>query len=255
MGTETAINWRDWAARWERQQNGGLPGREERFRLMLDVVGKQRGGGALRLLDLCCGPGSIGARALARFPQASVVATDIDAWTVEMGRQTVGRDYPGRITWLEADLRQDGWDADLEPGSFDAVLTATAVHWFQPEDQVRLYRQLAALLAEGGLFLNADHFPTGAPTLDPLAKALLKAQQDEHFAQSGMENWYAYWDAARAEPAFAALLDERDRRFGNRPPAPYKTIAFHREALLAAGFREVSEIWRYYEDAVLVALR
>lgn len=255
MDTVTAIDWRAWAARWERQQNGGLPGREERFRLMLDVVARQRGDGALRFLDLCCGPGSISARALARFPQASTVATDIDAWTVEMGRQTVGRDYPGRIEWLEADLRRDGWDVDLAPGSFDAVLTATAIHWFQPEDQLRLYRRLAALLAEGGLFLNADHFPTGAPTLDPLARALLDAEKDANFARPGAETWYAYWEAARAEPTFAALLAERDRRFGERQPAPYKTAAFHREALLAVGFREVGEIWRFFEDAVLVALR
>jgi SAM-dependent methyltransferase len=255
MSIETAIDWRAWATRWERQQNGGLPGREDRFRLMLDLVARQRGHGALRLLDLCCGPGSISARALARFPEASVVAAEIDPWTVEMGRQTVGHDYPGRITWLEADLRHDGWDADLAPGSFDAVLSATAVHWFQPEDQLRLYRRLAALLAEGGLFLNADHFPTGAPTLDPLSRALLDAEKEANFDRPDGENWYAYWDAARAEPAFAALLTERDRRFGERQPSPYKTTAFHREALLAAGFREVSEFWRYHEDAVLVALR
>lgn len=146
----TAIDWRDWAARWERQQNGGLPRREERFRLTLDVVARQRGVGAPRLLDLCCGPGSISARALARFPQASVVAIDIDPWLVEIGRQTVGRDHSDRVAWLEADLRRDGWDTDLAPDSFDAVLTATAVHWFQPEDQLRLYRQVAALLAKGG---------------------------------------------------------------------------------------------------------
>jgi SAM-dependent methyltransferase len=173
MSTEMAIDWRDWAARWERQQNGGLPGREVRFRVMLDLVARHgtrvsgAGEGALRLLDLCAGPGSISARALARFPAATVVAAEIDPWTVEMGRRTVGQDYPGQITWLEADLRRDGWDADLAPGSFDAILSATAVHWFQPEDQLRLYRRLAALLADGGLFLNADHFPVGTPTLDP----------------------------------------------------------------------------------------
>lgn len=255
MSIATAIDWRAWAARWERQQNGGLPGREERFRLMLDFVARRRGEGALRLLDLCCGPGSISARALARFPQATVVAAEIDPWTVEMGRQTVERDHPGRITWLEADLRRDDWDTDLAPGTFDAVLSATAVHWFQPEDQLRLYRRLAALLAPGGLFLNADHFPTGAPTLDPPSRALLDAQKDANFAQPGMETWYAYWDDARAEPAFADLIAERDRRFGERQPSPYKTVAFHREALLASGFREVSEIWRFYEDAVLVGLR
>ena len=82
MSAELALDWREWATRRERQQNGGLPGRERRCRLMLGVVEKQRGDRAIRLLDLCCGPGPSGARALARFPLAPVAATDIDAWTV-----------------------------------------------------------------------------------------------------------------------------------------------------------------------------
>lgn len=123
---------------------------------------------------------------------------DLDPWLVEMGRRTVGREFPGRVEWREADLRRDDWMADLDPGSFDAVLTATALHWFQPEDLADLYRQLAGLLAEGGLFLNADHYPVGVATLDGLARGAQQAIQAANFARPGAEDWAAYWDAASA---------------------------------------------------------
>jgi hypothetical protein len=32
-------------------------------------------------------------------------------------------------------------------------------------------------------------------------------------------------------------------------------VEFHREALLAAAFTEVGEIWRDHDDAILLALR
>ena len=232
-----------------------MPDREERFTTMLDYVARQRGDGPLRILDLCCGPGSISARTLQRFPQATVLAVDIDPWLVEMGRQTVERDWPGRIAWLEADLRRDDWTADLAPGSFDAIMSATALHWIQPEDLIGVYRRLAGLLAEGGAFLNADLLVTGSPTIDALTLAFEQAIEAECFARPGAEDWAKYWDAARAEPAFAALLAERDRRFGDRPPVKYPGIAFHHEALRAVGFRETGEIWRHHRDAILLAIR
>ena len=33
-----SVNWSDWLQRWDRQQRGYLPEREQRFEVMLDVV-------------------------------------------------------------------------------------------------------------------------------------------------------------------------------------------------------------------------
>lgn len=253
--TDTAIDWRAWMGRWDRQQGGYLPDREERFALMLDYVARQRGEGPLRLLDLCCGPGSISARALARFPEATVVAVDLDPWLLTLGRETFGRDWPGRITWVEGDLRDDGWLADLAPDSFDAVLSATALHWFHAAELVPVYQKVAGLLAAGGIFLNADHFPLGEPTLDGLIGDAEVAMQAANFAQPGAEDWAAFWAAVGAEPAFAELVAERERRFSYRSPVSKPRVAFHHEALRAVGFRETGELWRQRRDAILAAVR
>lgn len=253
--TATGIDWQSWMGRWDRQQEGYLPDREERFALQLDYVARQRGDGPLRLLDLCCGPGSIGARALRRFPAATIVAIDLDPWLLELGRQTVGREWPNRIAWREADLRDPAWLADLAPGSFDAVLSSTALHWFHAEELTAIYRGLATLLAEGGIFLNADHMVSGAPTLDGLVKEAEVAMQAANFAQPGAEDWGAFWAAIGAEPAFAALVAERERRFSYRAPVTIPPIGFHHAALRAVGFRESGELWRRGRDAILAALR
>lgn len=252
---ENGIDWRGWMTRWDKQQEGYLPDREERFALMLDYVARQRGDGPLRLLDLCCGPGSISARALRRFPQATVVAVDLDPWLLALGRETVGRDWPQRITWQEADLRDTAWLGALEPGSFDAVLSATALHWFHAEELAVIYRGVASVLMEGGIFLNADHFILGSPLLDALVQGAEQEMQAANFAQPGTEDWAMFWAAVGAEPAFAALVAERERRFSYRSPIDKPRAASHQEMLRAAGFRECGELWRQRRDAILAAVR
>src|SRR5215468_11140211 len=67
--TTTGTDWTAWQRSWDRQQEWYMPDREERFRIMLDMV-EGLVGTAPRVLDLACGTGSITARLLARFPEA-----------------------------------------------------------------------------------------------------------------------------------------------------------------------------------------
>jgi ubiquinone/menaquinone biosynthesis C-methylase UbiE len=67
MNVVSATDAGRWAARWDEQQERYLPQREERFQIILDVV-ERVVGTSPRLLDVCCGTGSISRRALERFP-------------------------------------------------------------------------------------------------------------------------------------------------------------------------------------------
>jgi trans-aconitate methyltransferase len=239
----------DLAARWEGQQERYLPHRVERFQIMLDVVTRQTDDSDLRLLDLCCGTGSISRRVLARFPSASILAVDMDPAHLELGRRSLG-DW---VEWRDADLRNQGWADDLPGDSFDAVLSATAIHWFQPEEVVSMYRTLAGLLRVGGVFANADHMPVSPSPIAALSQELLDEWQATHL--HGAEDYYAYRDALRADPELRSLVDEGDRRFADKPPGVAAPLSFHREALIAAGFATADEVWRHHADAILVALR
>jgi SAM-dependent methyltransferase len=239
---------RNWIDRWDEQQERYLPHREERFQIMLDLI-RPAGSQDVRLLDLCCGTGSISARALERFPRASILAVDWDPVHLELGRRALGE----RVEWLDADLRSSEWAAGLEAGSFDAVLSATAIHWFLPDDVVTLYRTLAGLLRKGGIFANADHLPVSSPQIAALSQELLDGWQAERLAEG--EDYHAYRDALRGDPELEPFVAEGDRRFAKKPAGVAAPIDFHRAALVAVGFQAVDEVWRHHADAILVALR
>jgi ubiquinone/menaquinone biosynthesis C-methylase UbiE len=245
--TSTRAN--DFASRWDSQQERYLPHREERFSLMLDFVAGAVEGSKLRLLDLCCGTGSISKRALGRFPAASILAVDNDPAHLELGRRALG----DRVEWRDADLHNQRWADDLEDASFDAVLSATAIHWFQPNEVVAMYRTLARLLRRDGVFANADHMPVSSEPIAARSQKLLDAWQAEQLRDG--EDYYVYRDALREDPELRPLVEEGDRRFADKPAGVAAPLAFHREALLVAGFATADEPWRHLADAILVAIR
>ena len=151
-----------WQESWDRQQEGFLPDREHRIAAMLDVVDAVtavdgRGGATapVRLLDLAGGTGSITLRALARFPYVGSTVVDLDPVLTAIAEGSLG----GRATVVSADLNHPSWTDVLPDEPFDAVLTATALHWLRPERLTVLFGEIRAVLRPGGVFINADHMP------------------------------------------------------------------------------------------------
>jgi trans-aconitate methyltransferase len=122
------MDWDEWQKRWDAQQESYLPDREERYAAMLDAVAVAAGD-APRVVDLAGGTGSITRRVLARFPRASSVVVDLDPALLAIAAGTFDGD--ARVRVCAADLSDPAWTGTLgePPASFDAVLTATALHW------------------------------------------------------------------------------------------------------------------------------
>jgi len=87
LDRETAQRW---IARWEIQQQGYLPDREDRFTALIDAVEEAAGRPDPLVLDLGCGPGSLSVRLLDRMPAARVVAIDTDPVLLALGRAAYG---------------------------------------------------------------------------------------------------------------------------------------------------------------------
>lgn len=254
--TSAAPPWADWLSSWERQQTAYLPDREGRFDVMLDAIEAAAGTEPL-VVDLACGPGSISARVLDRFPQARVIAVDLDPVLLSLGRGALG-DGGGRLRWVEADLRSDEWIAALGHGQVDAVLSTTALHWLTGPELTRLYRALSQLVRPGGLVLNGDHLAFGqdAPTLQAVAERVKETRRASAFADEGVEDWDAWWERMRQEARPHLPFTERDRRFGGRHRVdPKPDVAFHHAALVEAGFTEVGVLWQNMDNRVLAAVR
>ncbi len=110
--TLTRAHARLWLDRWDRQQEGYMPSREARFDLLIDAVAETAGRSDPLVLDLGCGPGSLGARLQERLPGAAVVGIDTDPLLMALGAAA----YDG-IRFVDADLRAEGWStvAGLPP--------------------------------------------------------------------------------------------------------------------------------------------
>lgn len=249
------MDWQRWKTSWDRQQEGYLPDREERFSTMLDVVDATCGG-APYVLDLACGLGSITDRVLERFPGARVVGLDVDPALLALNR--AAHDTDPRITVVEANLSTPAWLQALADETFDAVLTATALHWLPAERVRRLYAEVWLVLRPEGVFCNADHMPS-EPT-GPLRKRIgdyVATRQRETFAQPAALDWTSWWEALSAEPELAPLVARRNELFGGdgHPAEETPDAEWHLQALRDGGFVDAAVVWRRYDDAVLAALR
>ena len=252
------IDWRSWLARWDAQQSGYLPDREDRFAAMVTVLAELLPPNFVAL-DLCSGPGSLSQRLLTRFPQARAVAVDLDPVLLALGEGALGT-LDGRLRWVDADLCDPTWVAQVGEQQFDAVVSTTALHWLPTPDLMRVYHEVGKLLRPGGVFLNGDNmkFSAQLPSLQKIAKAVRDQQwQDETFVQLGVETWAQWWAALGQEPALTDLLAERERRFAWRLPDNWVNAGrdLQMGALHEAGFQEVGIIWQRFDNCVLMAVR
>lgn len=217
---------------------------------MLDYV-EQLAGRPARVLDLACGPGSITHRVRSRFPDAEVVAVDIDPLLLDLAHDAFADDP--RVEVLSRQLAGADWTDDLG-GGYDAVLTATAMHWFPPEALVGVYAGVSRLLRPGGVFVNADHVPIAEPALRAAADALHQRHLRESFA-GGAESCDQWYERAYAEPSYRELRGERERAFAHWTGDLLEREGWHVDLLRRNGFERAGAVWRRGNDAIVVAVR
>jgi SAM-dependent methyltransferase len=241
----------DWIARWDRQQEGYLPDREERFTALIDAVEALDRPDPL-VIDLGCGPGSLSARLLHRLPKARVISVDADPLLLGLGRAA----YP-HLTFVATDLRTPGWTAALgldRPA--DAAVSTTALHWISPPDLESMYAELATALRPGGLLLNGDHLAADdtTPALARLEHAIYDKQTERTFAGDRPEDWRAWWDAVEADPDMSALNAARTTAGADHHGSESLLLSQHSDALRKAGFSEIGTLWQRGNNRLLCAV-
>jgi SAM-dependent methyltransferase len=237
-------------ATWEDQQSVHAPDRELRYRLMLDYV-EQLASPPARVLDLACGPGSITRRVLERFPSVEVVAVDIDPLLLDLARDAFAGDR--RVQVVSRQLAEPSWTDGLGD-RFDAVLTATAMHWFPATALAEVYAGVARVLRSGGVFANADHVPLAEPVLRGAADALHSRDLGETFAR-GVEDCDGWYERAYAAPEYEGLWEQRQKAFAHWSGDLLEREGWHIDLLRRNGFERAGAVWRRGNDALIVAVR
>ncbi|MGW0732918.1 class I SAM-dependent methyltransferase [Streptomyces sp. NPDC002851] len=247
-----ATDWRAWQDSWDRQQEWYMPDREERFRVMLDMVEALVGPEA-RVLDLACGTGSITDRLLRRFPDASSTGVDLDPALLAIAEGTFAGD--DRVTFVTADLKDPDWPAKLPYDRYDAILTATALHWLHSTDLEVLYGQLAGLVRDGGVFMNADHMPDPAtPRINAADRTQRHARQAAAKAEGALD-WAEWWQVAAKDPVLAEPTARRFEIYGEHADGDTPPAEWHARVLREQGFAEARTVWASPSDALVLALK
>lgn len=252
--TESAIgaDWRAWQMSWDQQQEWYLPDREERFRVMLDMV-EALVGSEPRVLDLACGTGTITDRLLKRFPKAVSTGVDLDPALLTIAEGTFEGD--DRVTFVTADLKDPGWTDQLPHDSYDAVLTATALHWLHSEPLAALYGQIAGIVKDGGVFMNADRMPDGGtPRIDAAERAHRHLVMERAKAEGALD-WTQWWELAASDPVLAAPTARRFEIYGEHADGDTPSADWHARTLLDAGFTEARPVWRSPSDGMVLGLK
>ncbi|MCM1973868.1 MULTISPECIES: trans-aconitate 2-methyltransferase [unclassified Streptomyces] len=252
MTTGTRTDWQSWQESWDRQQEWYMPDREERFRIMLDMV-EALVGPKPRVLDLACGTGSITARLLARMPGATSTGVDLDPALLTIARGTFEGDE--RASFVTADLKDPAWTAELPHDSYDAVLTATALHWLHSEPLAALYGQVAELVRDGGVFMNADHMiDETTPRINQAERALRHARMDRA-KEAGALDWAEWWQVAAQDPVLAGPTARRFEIYGDHADGDMPSPQWHARVLREKGFTEARPVWCSPSDTLLLALK
>jgi SAM-dependent methyltransferase len=252
MATATGTDWQSWQESWDRQQEWYMPDREERFRIMLDMV-EAFAGPEPRVLDLACGTGSITARLLARFPNATSTGIDLDPALLAIARGTFEGD--DRVTFVEADLKDPDWPTRLPHASYDAVLTATALHWLHTEPLAALYGQIGELVRHGGVFMNADHMIDETTPRINAAESGRRHRQMDQALRNGALDWAEWWQRAAQDPVLAAPTARRFEIYGAHADGDMPSAQWHARVLREKGFEEARPVWCSPSDTLLLALK
>jgi SAM-dependent methyltransferase len=250
--TSQQIDAAAWQESWDRQQEAYLSDREERFTAMLDAVDAVTDGRPARILDLAGGTGSISLRVLRRFPSATTTLVDLDPVLLTIARATLD----DRSTVVVADLRTPDWPTALPHHDYDAVLTATALHWLPADRLTALYGEIRQVLRPVGVFVNADHMPDdGLPGLTSRLIASAEARREARWAAGAVLSWPDWWKHVEADPTLGPLVPERQELFGKREHGEWNPpVSWHLDTLRAAGYAEVGLVWRGTVDAAVAAV-
>jgi len=245
------LDWGYWVERWDRMQERYLVRRDERMELIVRLV-RDTQPFVRHVLDLGCGTGSLMLAVLKAFPEAQVLGLDFDPTLLALARARLA-DYAGRAQLMEVDLREESWVETLRL-PVDAAVSATALHWLPLGELALLYKRLAKVLHQGGIFLNADHVGSDCTAVQEgweRHRELMRAQE----GHSSADDWDGFWEA------YLSVLGPSARQFRQSLIGEWQgadtgiPLAWHLDQLRASGFTAVDCFWRCDCDAIYGGIR
>ena len=233
--------------RWDNMQQRYLVKRNERFEVMTRLI-RETQDSIARIIDFGCGTGSLMLHMLKAFPKAELIGIDFDPTLLPLAQNRL-TEFGDRVNLFLEDLRQDKWLQHLS-GSVDAIVSATALHWFKPNELAELYGRIAKILYGGGIFLNADHVANENMHIQH-AWEKHREMMLHHQKNVVVEDWEVFWTEYMA--ALGLETREIHQRVLNNWEGGVEEgmpLDWHFDKLKSAGFTNVDCFWRCDCDAI-----
>jgi tRNA (cmo5U34)-methyltransferase len=241
-------NWRVWqsadvAKGFVDSRRGGILGAPEQFSTMLDLL-RYVPGDSLTVLDVGCGDGVVLETVMRAYPVERGVAFDGSPAMLEKAQvrfEGLGL-FAGLVEFVEGDFNDPAWRDRLPVRSFDAVVSAFAIHHSEDERKQTLYREIFEMLRPGGLFVNIEHVASTTPMGEELF--------ERAYAKTLAAFRRSRGDETTPEEVYREL-NLRPDKAANRLALVETQLGWLREI----GFRDVDCYWKHYELAVLAGFR
>ena len=236
-------DWRVWqdpevALRFAERRRGGLLGADAQIDTMLRLVNCVQTPD-LEALDIGCGDGVLIEALAGTGRLVHGVALDGSAAMLVKARERL-TSIP--IEYIEADFNTPAWLDTLPHRRFDVVVSGFAIHHTEDPRKQKLYAEIFALLAPGGLFVNIEHVVSASP----LGEELFDSAYAESLAR------YRVTQGENVTPdEVLAELHARPDRAANRLTTVETQVGW----LRAIGFEDVDCYWKQFELAVLAGFR
>ena len=238
-GLEDSWGSRDFIERWSERSERERSIREMQMKTVVFMI-PHPPDESIRILDIGAGYGALAGAILEDRPKATALCLDASEEMIKMGRERSAR-FDGRMEFLRGSLDAADWCASLK-GSFDAVVSARALHHLTLEQRRRLFRDVHGLLRPAGCFMNADSLKTPSEALRAHYRRTRKRWIDQ-FPDEG--------EGARQS-------EEEGQPSRNRlPHGPHYNGLLEEEldGLRQAGFEGVDCFWKFTTYAVYGGFR
>lgn len=108
----------------------------------------------LAFLDLGAGTGYLSHRIIETFPHATIIAVDAAERMVEKARLKL--QYHHKRVTFQISSFQELPNKQFSLSHLDAVVSSFALHHLYPDEKLRLFKFIHAVLKPGGWFINCD---------------------------------------------------------------------------------------------------
>ena len=183
------------------------------------------GGLIARVLDLGAGTGLLSAAVAEAYPAARFELLDGSPEMLAEAQQRLGERV---VAVYVQDLA-----GELPAGPFDAVVSALAIHHLEHADKRSLFGRVRDVLRPGGVFVNAEQVLGPTPEL----------------AELYVQEWQ------RLCRELGASDDELAASMQRRRHDRCADVESQLQWLRAAGFASADCLYKYWEEAVLVAVK